>query len=225
MGSHGSSGRPSLERGGAPLSSKWERKSLPVPLGEFAAIAKEEMARAGIWVKCIAGVRICIDVFKQSNIAVKPLSVKTFAWNEIYHQQGISLGRLPLVSECIPGAYALGLGVGVPGLNEWSGHLVAVFGGGTLLDLTLDQVARPAHSIYLPPFFIRDVNRRFLQGDKIIELRVSEGPTYFTYKAFPDDHSYDRAPLWMDRRVTAPVVRAITDRLFTIGNIESHRDE
>ena len=195
------------------MSSKWKRSSLPAPLTEIAAIAKEEMVRSGIGDRCIAGARICIDLLKKYGFSVKPASVKVFAWNEIYQQKFKALGRVMKRTEIPTGGYSIGLGAGIPNNYEWCGHLVAIIGGRTLVDLTLDHISRPDHDIYLPPYFIRDVSRKFLNGEKPLVIRDPHGPTYFTYGAYPLDLSYDSAPLWNTKRVTAPVVEAIADRL------------
>lgn len=170
-------------------------ESLEQRLIAFSEIAKEELVRVGLGAECLAAGKISVEVLRQAGLVARPLTVAARVLNAEYVNHVQRLRRLPNSGEDWPGAYAVG--IGYQSAREWAGHLVVIVASEYLLDLTLDQAARPEHNLDLPPFLVWRVEEEFLSGNALVELRFGDlMSTYVSYKAYPDDRSFTSAPLW-----------------------------
>lgn len=174
---------------------------------------KAELQRVDV---CIAATRVALEVLAPLGYEVKPLPVRVFGYNQKWVELSMERGHFPRsdaeknewVSE---GGWSVGAGIGhrtdrnVPyGRNErlgrFNGHLVLVVNRDYLLDLSVAQMARPDHQMFLDrPLVVPIPERAFLHGTKRLfaEYRMDDHPVVtFEYEAVPSDRTFTRTSDW-----------------------------
>lgn len=105
---------------------------------------------------CIASTRIGLDVMKSLGFDVWPQAVRLEVFNHVVLDAWDAGHTGPITQEDYPEAKVVGVdGSGLWGNSEWDGHLVLMVrddhGLEVLVDLSLDQFARPAFGLDLKP--------------------------------------------------------------------------
>lgn len=166
---------------------------------------------------CIAACRVGKAVLRRMRIHSSPLAVKVAAFNAKGHEFMLD-GHPEWVKEQRDGAYALGAGYGPgPRSDAWNGHLVLVVGSSHLLDLSGDQLSRPAHGISVGPFFAPLPTQGFAALSEFIVWR-NPGGGAVVYEADPENDAWKLAPDWDLERwmpLVEEVHRAVVDALAT----------
>lgn len=179
-------------------------------LDAYAAIAREEILRDFDPNCCIAATRITLAVCREFGWRGQPLSVDAWVANARFVDYRNELGdREPSLEEAQAAA-----GAGVKAV-EIDNHVIAVINRQWIVDAALDQAARPAHGIELPPVFVRDDGTMLLRDG---ELRgwLTRGPltrVWVSYARRTDRLAYQRAPDWLDTLRHAPAIARILGRL------------
>jgi hypothetical protein len=165
---------------------------------------RQEMLRVFRSDSCIAATKIAIDVLAHYHILAEPLAVKVMIFNPAFVQRIENGADIPISGEITKqwseedGSWCLGLGYGESAPNKWPGHLVAIVRDhGWLIDLSLDQAARPKRDINVGPAAF-DVASEFLRGEAP-HIQTING-SVLKYMAFPTDTSYDVSPNWNNPR-------------------------
>lgn len=166
---------------------------------------------------CIASCRIGMDVLRRMGIHSSPLAVSVAAFNAKGHEFMLD-GHPEWVKEKRDGAYALGAGYGRgPRSDAWDGHLVLIIGSSHLLDLSADQLARPAHAIRAGPFFAPLPKGGFYAlSERIVYANPNGGVV--VYDADPRNAAWRTAPDWNRERwapLTGEIHRAVQAALAT----------
>lgn len=148
---------------------------------------------------CIASTRIALDVLRHFGIETYALSVKAMLFNRIYRDHYEAIGRAPSDQEAeawfAAGAHSIGLGYGGDGrADRWPGHLVAIAARSYLVDLSLDQAARPQKDMEVTGH-ATPVTEAFLRGRGVLGIEAHDG-TLITYQAVVGDKSYQASPNW-----------------------------
>ena len=162
---------------------------------------------------CIASCRIGMDVLRMFGIRSHPIAVKAAVFNQKGHEF-MDSGHPDWVRQGRDGAHSVGIGYGGPDPRKWDGHLVLLVRGRLLLDLSIDQAARPDKGIYLHAF--RTVlPTGFLEQGSGLVVQNPEGGT-ISYELNLGNRSWKFAPDWREGRwddVTHLVTVAVRQRL------------
>lgn len=175
-------------------------------------VGRPLMRKGGLGLdSCIASCRIGMDVLRRFGVHSAPLAVKAAAFNATGHQFMLD-GHPEWVKERRDGAYALGAGYGPgPRSDAWNGHLVLIVGSSHLLDLSADQLARPAHGIHVEAMVAAlPKHGLFAPTDRIVAINPRGGAV--VYEADPRNAAWRAAPDWNRERwssLTDQVERAV----------------
>jgi len=117
----------------------------------------------------------------------------------------------------------ISMGVGEVQSNEgqWFGHLVVVLPNffeerHAICDASITQASKPEWNINLVPVFAR-VPDSFVEGKT--EYKAPVNNSLIVYRAFPQDHSFDTAPVWRNQAYRDLAVKNIRERLASEHSI------
>lgn len=153
---------------------------------------------------CIVSTRVAIEVLKAHGIPAYPLATRIEALNAQAVKDSEAGATEPSLGSWIVGVE--GTGEWSPTENSWDGHLVAVFTDAkseVLLDLSADQIARPAKGIHAEPLAFR------LTGKWPAGWLWPNGSA-IAYKPVRS-RSYRQSSNWTDRRAWGPIVEALLE--------------
>lgn len=163
---------------------------------------------------CIAATRIAIRTAAYYGIVFRPVHVSCAIFNPWVTKQIERHGSWPHVDQLTAWTTSergYGLGLGFPSPEQpfpGLGHVIAV-GSGLVVDLSLDQAARPQKRINLDAFWLPVENEqldRFLAGDSTLVLKI-EG-CFVVYDHRPSD-VFLQSGDWTIPERTDPVVEWI----------------
>lgn len=168
---------------------------------------------------CILSTRVGLDVLTHYGLTAKPQPVRVVAWNE----EGYRLyARQVPPSQWPDSAWAVGIeGTGASDKNfgGWDGHLVVLLRNPsrkrTLIDLTADQLDRPAKGIRIGGPLFMDLTPVWTPGDMLFaHYGQSPSMTIVGYEPQVNAGNWRSAPDWSDAEETNTVlVKAVIDVL------------
>ncbi len=174
-------------------------------IASLVAVARPVMSKQG-WDRdtCIAGSRIGIEALKRYGVAAQPLSVGFLALNPAAnaHRKGLPV---PVGAKEPRIVYCHHRGPERP----WKGHVV-ITTEGRLIDLTLDQFARPDLDLVLEPATF-ETTPQFLAGQEYWRELGNAGA--IAYLAYPDDKEYEKSPSWQRTDLQKPVLDEVLREL------------
>jgi hypothetical protein len=117
---------------------------------------------------CIATTAIVLDILTHYGILAEPLAVRTLIFNKPFADRIENGANWPKGDEIHrwceeDGSYSVGIGVGTQQPGKWAGHLVVLVEKQFLLDLSIDQAARPKYNMVLEPICV-EIDESFLTG-------------------------------------------------------------
>lgn len=140
---------------------------------------------------CILSSRLAVDALQQAGVKAKALACRVIAFSPemVAH---IDSGGNPM-DEDAPG---WNVAIGYPNQDAgegYNGHVVVLVENQLVLDLSVEQMARPQYGLILKPGGF-DVTPAFLSGE---EPRVfMTGKSMLSYEAMPDRKDFMTAPDW-----------------------------
>lgn len=167
-------------------------------LEAYARVARPRIKERFGVDSCIAATRITIQVAERFGLSAVPVSVVARAMNAEYMACEARFGRVPKNRREFDewceeyGAYVAR--VGDPDRSDGSGHLVAVVEGHTLVDASIDQIARPAHGLRLPPVLLAEARPGFRDGAPV--LSGVGGGAIVQYQVAEEVDWYSRSEYW-----------------------------
>lgn len=153
---------------------------------------------------CLNATRILLDVLRELGFKARPLSVRAFAFNEVYIDR-LKRGLPPLAD---PASWGLGIetrpNVGGKG---WPGHVVALVENRWLVDGSAGQFARPAKDILVPRVLVGEFSKK---GRASYTL---EGGGEILYEARPHDVSFTKMPGFQPHEGNVGIAKEILRRV------------
>jgi hypothetical protein len=169
---------------------------------------------------CIISTAVAIDVLQHFGFHARPLSVRT----KIYNAAAVDcmkkrlLPRPDQIQEWSEkyGAWTVGIGFGEKqSPSKWPGHLV-VLCEDILIDVSLDQAARPQHNMNLTPVYGK-ASPEFLKGKENEVWTKDE--CVITYQVVVNE-SFAQSPDWSDRGRRRALVLSIAKRAEELGGYD-----
>lgn len=174
----------------------------------------ERVTRAGYGRDtCILHARVAVDELRGWLVPARPLAVRAIVGNAQWAADTRQLGHIPTdAREWSPGTWCVGVGYGLDPRAEragYDGHVIVVVDERYAVDLTLDQMSRPAKGIELSPHWWELPSPAFVLGEGSAAFRLGNGSVVI-YDAMPDERGFLSAPDW--RCPPAALMRSQTRR-------------
>lgn len=166
---------------------------------------------------CIASARVGILALQRYGIRARPVPCDVTAYSPGYIAQIEKLGRVPETRDELKAWWddARAWAIAATGDEEGTGHVVIAIGSVTLIDLALDQLARPERDIVIHGPLLGVMPRGWDHDGAKHAAQI--GDTWVAYRATPDNKLFLRAPDWtrMERfqRPVVDVCRAIEEKI------------
>lgn len=167
---------------------------------------------------CILSTRIGLDVLHHYGLTARAQPVRVLAANE--PAMGLILKKVPH-SQWPDDAWSVGIegtGVSDTNMHQWDGHLVILLRNPsrrrTLIDLTADQLDRPARNINIGGPVFMDLAPVWAPGD-MLYTEIGQAPhrTIVGYEPQVNAGAWQTAPDWMDHAKTH---QAMVDTLIQV---------
>jgi hypothetical protein len=171
-------------------------------VGRFSDVRHKQGMRADT---CILASRMGVDILRHFGIRAKVLPVNMWAYNR-WMLEAMERGLEPeeALEEYGPKIRMISVEGSRDG-HDWAGHMVVLAdltpvrtgaSGLGLIDLTLDQAARPERALYLEPLWIDGVPEDFPAGGQV-DAYLEDVKVFVRYKAaFDQGRHYTKAPDW-----------------------------
>lgn len=142
---------------------------------------------------CIGSCRVGMDTLRRLGIPSTPLAVKVAVFNA-KAAEFMAQNKADWVREQRDGAYALGIGYPNEAveLDRWNGHLILLVGE-YMVDLSIDQTARPEKGIQIRPFYAKLAE--YLSGGLQVLVLNPQGGTIL-YEPNPGNAEWKGTPDW-----------------------------
>lgn len=166
---------------------------------------------------CLVSTATAIDVLAYFGVEAVPVECEAYAGNRLA-REAMALGDEP---DWAAGAWTVGIVSSYDDLplrsNGWpGGHLVAVVDG-YLVDLSADQIARPAKSILVSPLVVPLAPGEWSERGDVVSVRLDLGAGLSYLRTDPPERSYRSARDWSvrsrRRRIVGDSIRALRARL------------
>ena len=158
---------------------------------------------------CIASTRIAVDVLRYFEITAEPLPLIVTVFNaetvRLAHEGKTleEIGKIKNQSKVTDdgGPWSVGIGTGwsmksTNGSEPWAGHLVAAIPGKHIIvDLSIDQAARPHKNMHLEPFWTQ-VEDEWWGGDKPVTELNNAGMSMILDRVAADPQGFLTSPNW-----------------------------
>ena len=168
---------------------------------------------------CVLNCKVALDALARFGVKAAPLCVDVGAFNA----QAWRLYNADVPVDQWPAdAYSIGTDAGLPvdpANGKWSGYLVLI-AGDRLIDVSLDQLSRPAYGIVLEPRTVGFQTGWGKDGDQLgVEIPPRGVMVKYVVNATAD--TWRRAPDWQDSDLAAHcsgnVVSVLTDWGFAVA--------
>lgn len=181
---------------------------------------------------CIASTKAALDALAYFGVHGREMPVVSILFNAEAAQLlegGMDMTELGQRTSQIPadepdGPWSVGVGAGPGGVGKWPGHLVSTVPGiGAVIDLSLDQAARPHKNLNPTPFWAH-VDNPAWWGPKpatpIHTLGTSDGTVVVLDRRARDPRGYKSSPNWdlrgpgreaVHRKVVAGIITAMRE--------------
>ncbi len=189
-------------------------------LQELIFTVQDELHRASEEHSCIMAAAVMLDVLRAKGIeSAYALTVKPRVLNPKFAER-LNQEPFPQTTEQsaqweADGCYMVAIGHGEGSPNEWPAHLVVVIpnalkGRDAVCDLTITQASVPRWNIQLAPILV-GVRESFLDGSEGFALTING--CRVIYRAFPEDDSFKRTPIWTKRLKREAIAKRVLRRL------------
>lgn len=164
---------------------------------------------------CLASTRVAFDVLRAAGVRVKPMVTESVALNAQVCA-AIDADRSLDEDDVAAGARLVqtDLTLARHDTKRFPGHLVAVLPDDRLLvDLSADQVDRPAKGIYVPGPVVIPLTATWERGDHYAGLDLAFGGRLLYRRVRNPALDYRAAKDWAERDRTAHIVAALVAEL------------
>lgn len=179
-----------------------------------------ELEKSGEANSCIFAALVLLNVLRLKGVnGAYPLTVRPRIFNPKYTTRLDSVPN-PSASEIKEGLNADGcavveIGHGEGSEDQWPAHLVVVIpqalkGKDAVCDLTIPQANKPEWDIQLGQIMV-GVRDSFINGSESFGVTVNG--CRVVYKAFPEDLSFKKTPIWKNRVKSDLIVKRIMKQL------------
>jgi hypothetical protein len=186
-------------------------------LGHYANVAGPVMECKLSDTRCLNATRITIEVCKRFEVNARPMVCHAMAINKIAWEYIDKHGEFPDFSKdnYPAGAWTCGvMGPNPYATNGYPHHLVALVQG-RIVDAAAIQFNRPEKGISMPSTFIGPTTDAFLRGDRAVFYKRADD-CVMSYKAMPDDRSYEGTPGFEASGHNLEIADAITTALLAL---------
>jgi len=183
-------------------------------LRRFATVARPIIRENFSETSCIGSTAITIRVLEHYKIKAVPFPCRVLVMNPRFVELVNQFGRYPTHEELLEWtnkdtAWSVGVGyslndVGadvhgpVVGIHAYVGHLIVIANDEYMVDASIDQAARPAKQLVVPPVLVMRIPRNFRRGREKFSFVFDQG-TALLYEPQPKSGVWQNAPDWKDK--------------------------
>jgi hypothetical protein len=179
----------------------------------------EELTKASQQHSCIMATAVFIRVLNLKGVDAYPVTVKVSVYNPYFSSKIKGLETPPspeLVNQWgTEGAACVKIGDGEETEAGWPNHLIAVVpnaenGKDLVFDFTITQVNRAEMNINIKPVVML-VSPGFFKKQQTKSFHNNE--CLMRYESFPEDRSYEQAPIWQDTAARDHIANLVLSRI------------